>query len=141
MIALTKPILLPLLYSPAFLGAGRYLRWTLLGDYLKVASWILSIPMLARPARAVFLASDLAASGVFLISAILFSRWRSPLRALPLHIRPHACRLPGHLRLLCPVGGTFAPAGPGRGRVAGRIRRGGSGLNSRLESLIWLPFP
>jgi hypothetical protein len=71
-------VLLHLLYSPAFLGAGQYLRWTLLGDYLKVASWILSIPMLAAADMRVFLASDLAASGAFLAAAALFSRWRSP---------------------------------------------------------------
>lgn len=77
-IALTKPVLLHLLYSPAFLGAGQYLRWTLLGDYLKVASWILSIPMLAAADMRIFLASDLAASAVFLAAATLFVRWRSP---------------------------------------------------------------
>jgi O-antigen/teichoic acid export membrane protein len=77
-IALTKPVLLHLLYSPAFSGAGQYLRWTLLGDYLKVASWILSIPMLAAADMRVFLASDLAASGVFLAAAALLVRWRSP---------------------------------------------------------------
>jgi PST family polysaccharide transporter len=77
-IAMTKPVLLHFLYSPAFVGAGQYLRWTLLGDYLKVASWILSISMLAAADMRVFLASDLASSGVFLAAAALFARWRSP---------------------------------------------------------------
>lgn len=77
-IALAKPVLLELLYSPSFLEAGQYLRWTLLGDYLKVASWILSIPMLATADMRVFLASDLAASGAFLTAASFSTRWWSP---------------------------------------------------------------
>ena len=40
-IALLKPWLLTLFYSAAFRPAAGYLRWTLLGDYLKVTSWIL----------------------------------------------------------------------------------------------------
>ena len=77
-IALTKPVMLGLLYAPTFAGAGEYLRWTLLGDYLKVASWILSISMLAAADMRVFLASDLASSAVFIAFAVLFTRWRSP---------------------------------------------------------------
>jgi O-antigen/teichoic acid export membrane protein len=77
-IALTKPLVLRLLYAPSFAGAGEYLRWTLLGDYLKVASWILSISMLAAADMRVFLASDLASSAVFTAFAVLLTRWRSP---------------------------------------------------------------
>src|SRR5262249_52816916 len=36
-----KPSLLSTLYSSAFESGAQYLRWTLIGDYLKVASWIL----------------------------------------------------------------------------------------------------
>ncbi len=52
-------------YSAAFDPAAAYLRWTLLGDYLKVTSWILSIPILAARDMKMFLAADLAAYGVF----------------------------------------------------------------------------
>jgi hypothetical protein len=41
----------------------------LLGDYLKVTSWILSIPILAAGDMKMFLAADLAAYGVFLAVA------------------------------------------------------------------------
>ena len=64
-IALLKPWLLRLFYSAAFEPAVVYLRWTLLGDYLKVTSWILSIPILAAGEMKMFLAADLAAYGVF----------------------------------------------------------------------------
>jgi antigen flippase len=65
-IALLKPWLLTGFYSAAFRPAVAYLRWTLLGDYLKVTSWILSIPILAAGDMKMFLAADLMAYGVFL---------------------------------------------------------------------------
>lgn len=77
-IALFKPLALRLLYSAAFEPASQYLRWTLLGDYLKVTSWILSIPMLASAHMRVFLASDLAAAAAFVIPAAVLARWWSP---------------------------------------------------------------
>ena len=64
-IAVLKPKLLTMFYSAAFEPAAGYLRWTLLGDYLKVTSWILSIPILAAEDMKMFLAADLAAYGVF----------------------------------------------------------------------------
>ncbi len=68
-IALLKPWLLTAFYSAAFRPAAAYLRWTLLGDYLKVTSWILSIPIMAAGDMKMFLAADLAAYGVFLAVA------------------------------------------------------------------------
>jgi O-antigen/teichoic acid export membrane protein len=77
-IALLKPMLLAMFYSPAFVPATHYLRWTLLGDYLKVSSWTLSIPMLAAANMRVFLFTDLLAYGAFIIGADLFAVWLSP---------------------------------------------------------------
>jgi len=68
-IALLRPWLLRMFYSAAFEPAAAYLRWTLLGDYLKVTSWILSIPILAAQDMKMFLAADLAAYGVFVAVA------------------------------------------------------------------------
>jgi O-antigen/teichoic acid export membrane protein len=68
-ITVLKPWLLRLFYSAAFEPAVVYLRWTLLGDYLKVTSWILSIPILAAGDMKMFLAADLAAYGVFVAVA------------------------------------------------------------------------
>lgn len=64
-IALWKPQTIAWLYSGAFRGAAIYLRWTLVGDYLKVASWVLSITMLASADMRLFLTADLAAYAVF----------------------------------------------------------------------------
>ncbi|MEO8048888.1 MAG: hypothetical protein ABI833_00610, partial [Acidobacteriota bacterium] len=68
-IALLKPWLLTMVYSAAFRPAAAYLRWTLMGDYLKVTSWILSIPILASGDMKMFLVADLAAYGVFVAVA------------------------------------------------------------------------
>jgi PST family polysaccharide transporter len=72
-----KPALLGALYSSAFEAGARYLRWTLVGDYLKVASWILSVPMLAAADMKLFLASDLAAHGTFILASTALGRWTS----------------------------------------------------------------
>ena len=64
-LAWLKPVVLVALYSSAFGEAARYLRWTLIGDYLKVSSWVLSIPALAAADMRVFLTADLSAYAVF----------------------------------------------------------------------------
>jgi PST family polysaccharide transporter len=76
-LALAKPWALVLFYSSAFRPAAAYLRWTLVGDYLKVAGWILSIPILAAADMKVFLAADLTALGVFLAASAGLGRWMS----------------------------------------------------------------
>jgi PST family polysaccharide transporter len=77
-IACSKLLMLRMLYSSAFLEASHYLRWTLLGDYLKVTSWILSIPMLASAHMRIFVAADLSSTAAFVVTAVVLSRWRSP---------------------------------------------------------------
>ena len=61
-----KPLVIRLLYSAEFQETGRYLRWTLAGDYLKISSWILSMPLIASADMRMFLAADLSAYGAFL---------------------------------------------------------------------------
>jgi hypothetical protein len=92
-IACVKPFWLTLFYSTQFHAAARCLRWTLAGDYLKVSSWILSIPMLAcfnvpagfdAPARSgmrVFLLGDLAAAAAFVGCSTALTRIRAPSEA------------------------------------------------------------
>jgi len=93
-LAFAKPTALTLLYSGAFRPAARYLRWTLLGDYFKVAGWILSIPLLAASDMRVFLAADLAASGVFAAAAAALSPWPGPAEAASIaFVLMHAAHL------------------------------------------------
>ena len=64
-LAWLKPVVLARCIPRCFGEAARYLRWTLIGDYLKVSSWVLSIPMLAAADMRVFLTADLSAYAVF----------------------------------------------------------------------------
>jgi PST family polysaccharide transporter len=73
-----KPLVLTTLYSDQFGGAARYLRWTLAGDYLKITSWILSIPLIASANMRAFLGADLSAYGAFAAASLLLSRWLTP---------------------------------------------------------------
>jgi O-antigen/teichoic acid export membrane protein len=73
-LAALKPLVVTILYSQAFAASPRFLRWTLLGDYLKVSSWVLMTPMLAARHLGAFLAVDLLAQAAFWSSARLFSR-------------------------------------------------------------------
>jgi O-antigen/teichoic acid export membrane protein len=75
-LAVLKPVVLALFYSDAFREAERYLRWTLIGDYLKVSSWVLSIPMLASAHMRAFLAADLSAYAVFAAAAAALAHLR-----------------------------------------------------------------
>ncbi len=71
--ALTKPWLLQILYAEAFRPGAAFLRWTLLGDYLKVGSWILSIPILAAGDMKMFFAADLAAYATLALGSVLLT--------------------------------------------------------------------
>ena len=42
-----KPLLIDVLYSTEFRPSLNVVRWMLVGDYLKVTSWVLGMPMLA----------------------------------------------------------------------------------------------
>jgi PST family polysaccharide transporter len=75
-LAVFKPVALTLFYSDAFREASRYLRWTLVGDYLKVSSWVLSMPMLAAADMRTFLAADLSAYAVFAGGAWVAGQFR-----------------------------------------------------------------
>jgi antigen flippase len=75
---LAKPLVLTLLYSNSFHPAAALLRWTLVGDYLKVTSWVLAMPMLAVADMRAFVATDLTVQAVFVASAVLLGRVFKP---------------------------------------------------------------
>ena len=77
-LAVLKPMVVGILYSPAFAASPKLLRWTLLGDYLKVSSWVLMTPMLAARHLGVFLAIDLVTQAAFWGSAKAFTRFFRP---------------------------------------------------------------
>jgi len=77
-LAALKPLAVHILYSAQFASSPGFLRWTLVGDYLKVSSWVLATPMLATRDVGAFLASDLLTHVVFFGSAMLFAQIVKP---------------------------------------------------------------
>lgn len=69
------PWVIHVLYSDAFTEATDVLRWQVLGDLLKVASWPLGFILLAAGAGKTFMLSEWLAMGVF----VLLSAWLIPL--------------------------------------------------------------
>ncbi|MEW5771870.1 MAG: oligosaccharide flippase family protein [Pseudomonadota bacterium] len=55
-----KPWLVRLLYSQDFASAVELLRWTMLGDYLKISGWVFGMLLIARAERRLFALSELA---------------------------------------------------------------------------------
>lgn len=74
-LTVAKPWVLSVLYASSFHSGARFLQWTLLGDYLKVASWIFSIPILAKGDMKTFLVADLSAYATFAGGAALLAPW------------------------------------------------------------------
>jgi len=75
---LANPWVVTLLYADSFRPAESLLRWTLVGDYLKVTSWVLAMPMLAVADMKMFLTTDLAAQAVFVGSYLVLSGMLRP---------------------------------------------------------------
>lgn len=80
-IAVVKPLVITALYSTAFGDATRYLRWTLVGDYLKVSSWVLSIPLLAAADMRWFLFADAGAYMFFAAGTAAAGQFRGAAEA------------------------------------------------------------
>ena len=62
-----KPLVIHLLYSVEFLPSLDIIRWMLIGDYLKVTSWVLAFPLLSYADMKTFLWTELLWNG-FLLS-------------------------------------------------------------------------
>ena len=60
------PWIIPLLYADAFAPAAEILRWQILADLFKIASWPLGYVLLARGAARTYMAGELAASAVLI---------------------------------------------------------------------------
>ena len=68
---LLKPLLVQLFYSSDFLESLQTLRWMLVADYLKTASWVMSMPIIAYVDMKTFLWTEVSWwSGFLVLSAI-----------------------------------------------------------------------
>jgi PST family polysaccharide transporter len=59
-IVVLKPMVILLLYTEEFLPTLKVLRWMLIGDFLKIFSWIFAIPLSSRAKLKVYLVSEVA---------------------------------------------------------------------------------
>ncbi|MCA3187119.1 MAG: hypothetical protein INH13_26555, partial [Cupriavidus sp.] len=60
-----KPWVIQLLYSKEFLPATQVMKWMLLGDFFKICSWVMAMPMLAYAHTRPFVLSELVWSVAF----------------------------------------------------------------------------
>jgi O-antigen/teichoic acid export membrane protein len=77
-LAALKPLAVSVLYSHAFAASPGFLRWTLVGDFLKVSAWVLATPMLATRDLGAFLTFDLMTHATFFGAAMLLARILEP---------------------------------------------------------------
>ena len=61
-----KPWVIQLLYSKEFLPATQVMKWMLLGDFFKICSWVMAMPMLAYAHTRPFVLSELVWSVAFI---------------------------------------------------------------------------
>lgn len=63
-----KPFAIRVLYADSFSAATEMLRWSLMADYLKVTTWLLTIPFLARGKVGVYFWLEVTWYGLFSIA-------------------------------------------------------------------------
>jgi PST family polysaccharide transporter len=76
-VILFKPLVIRLLFAESYAPALNTMRWMMIGDYFKVTSWVLAMPMLARADMKAFFWSEIVTFLSFLLfSAIMVVRFR-----------------------------------------------------------------
>ena len=65
-----KPAAVHLLYSEEFIDAVELLRWTLLGDYIRVAGWVLATTLIARADMRAYLTCEVVWNVLFAAIAL-----------------------------------------------------------------------
>lgn len=64
-----KPVAIHLLYSGEFIDALKLLRWTLLGDYVRVSGWVLATTLVARADMRAYLVCEIIWNTLFAIAS------------------------------------------------------------------------
>ena len=70
-IVVLKPLLILTLYTSEFLPALKVLRWILIGDYIKVFSWVFALPLSARAIMKLFLIGEVGLMVVYYLLSLL----------------------------------------------------------------------
>lgn len=66
-----KPLVIEILYSDRFMPAVEIMRWMLIGDYFKIASYVVAMPALAYADTKVFFWTEMLWSAGFLALVVL----------------------------------------------------------------------
>jgi PST family polysaccharide transporter len=69
-LVILKPVAVRLLYTSEFIHALELLRWTLLGDYIRVSGWVLATTLVARADMRAYLACEIIWNAFFAITAL-----------------------------------------------------------------------
>lgn len=72
-----KAYLVTAMYSLDFLESLKIMRWMLIGDFLKIASWVLAIPMLAQADSKQYLFGEMLWCGSFLGFTLFVNSYES----------------------------------------------------------------
>ncbi len=73
------PWLVPLLFSSEFAPAVEILRWQILGDLMKIASWPLGYLLLAAGHGRAFVAADVGSAILFVAVTLVALEWLGPI--------------------------------------------------------------
>ena len=73
-----RPFVVAVLYSPEFISATALMRWMLLGDFFKILSFVLAMPMIALPDTKAFVIGEAIWNLAMVIGthAVLSLGWR-----------------------------------------------------------------
>jgi O-antigen/teichoic acid export membrane protein len=77
-----KPWVVRVLYSQDFIPAIELLRWTMLGDYMKIAGWVFGLLLIARAERRLFVLSELAWQAVVLLGVSQLLRFTNEIAGM-----------------------------------------------------------
>lgn len=77
-----KPWVVELLYSREFLPATHMMRWMLLGDYFKIASWVMAMPMLAYADMKPYMIGEFLWNAVFVFFSYKFLKMGADIESI-----------------------------------------------------------
>ncbi len=72
-IYIARELVISLLFSAEFLPMAQLFAWQMLGDTLKIGSWVLAYLMLAKAMTKLFIISEIMSSGAFFLFTVLLT--------------------------------------------------------------------
>lgn len=72
---LLRNVLIKLLFTEDFLPMAALFQWQLIGDFLKIGSWLLSYLMLSKAMTALYISTEIIFAISLYVLTVLFIRW------------------------------------------------------------------